>query len=96
MSTGYQIKDQGFTFGCRNNKFTGYFCEVVVVADYAEQGRINRNEPCLKSVVQIRASVITNWLNHYNLREVQYMAGQEFVSVRKGTEPIIWRTCKRS
>jgi integrase/recombinase XerD len=41
---------------------------------------INRYEPRLKSMAQIRASVITNWLNHYNLREVQYMAGHRFVS----------------
>lgn len=41
---------------------------------------INRYEPRLKSLYQIRSSVITNWLNHYNLREVQYMAGHRFVS----------------
>lgn len=37
-------------------------------------------EPRLKSMAQIRASVITNWLKHYNLREVQYMAGHKYVS----------------
>lgn len=26
------------------------------------------------------ASVITNWLQYYNLREVQYMAGHKYVS----------------
>ena len=41
---------------------------------------INRYEPKLKSMAQIRASVITNWLKHYNLRESQYMAGHRFVS----------------
>jgi len=41
---------------------------------------IGRYEPRLKSLHQIRASVITNWLNHYNLREVQYMAGHRYVS----------------
>lgn len=41
---------------------------------------INRYEPKLKSMAQIRASVITNWLQHYNLREVQYMAGHKYVS----------------
>jgi integrase/recombinase XerD len=41
---------------------------------------INRYEPRLKSMAQIRASVITNWLKHYNLREVQYMAGHKYVS----------------
>jgi integrase/recombinase XerD len=41
---------------------------------------INRYQPRLKSLYQIRSSVITNWLNHYNLREVQYMAGHRYVS----------------
>jgi integrase/recombinase XerD len=41
---------------------------------------INRYEPKLKSMAQIRASVITNWLKHYNLRETQYMAGHRYVS----------------
>jgi integrase/recombinase XerD len=41
---------------------------------------INRYEPRLNSMAQIRASVITNWLKHYNLREVQYMAGHKYVS----------------
>jgi integrase/recombinase XerD len=41
---------------------------------------INRYEPRLKSMAQIRASVITNWLQHYNLRETQYMAGHKYVS----------------
>ncbi|MDF1573072.1 MAG: hypothetical protein P1P82_15795 [Bacteroidales bacterium] len=29
---------------------------------------------------QIRSSVITHWLKHYNLRQVQYMAGHKYVS----------------
>lgn len=29
---------------------------------------------------QIRASVITNWLKHYNLREVQVLAGHRYIS----------------
>jgi integrase/recombinase XerD len=41
---------------------------------------INRYEPRLNNMAQIRASVITNWLKHYNLREVQYMAGHKYVS----------------
>jgi len=32
------------------------------------------------SIKQLRASVITNWLKHYNLREVQYKAGHRYVS----------------
>ncbi|WP_016776592.1 hypothetical protein [Anaerophaga thermohalophila] len=38
---------------------------------------INRYEPRLKSMPQIRASVITNWLKHHNLCEVLYMAGHK-------------------
>lgn len=34
----------------------------------------------LRSPYQIRSSVITNWLKHYNLRELQYMAGHKYVS----------------
>lgn len=41
---------------------------------------INRYEPRLTNMTQIRASVITNWLKDYNLREVQYMAGHKCVS----------------
>jgi integrase/recombinase XerD len=41
---------------------------------------INRYEPRLTTLLQIRSSVITNWLKHYNLREAQYMAGHRFVS----------------
>jgi integrase/recombinase XerD len=41
---------------------------------------INRYEPRLNSMARIRALVITNWLRHYNLREVQYMAGHKYVS----------------
>jgi len=41
---------------------------------------INRYEPRLNNMAQIRTSVITNWLQHYNLREAQYMAGHKYVS----------------
>ena len=41
---------------------------------------VNRYGPRLKSLLQIRPSVISNWLKHYNLREVQYMAGHKYVS----------------
>lgn len=34
----------------------------------------------IKNAKQIRASVIVHWLKHYNLREVQYMAGHRYVS----------------
>lgn len=34
----------------------------------------------VESVKQIRASVITRWLNVYNLLEVQYLAEHQYVS----------------
>ena len=39
--------------------------------------RINYN---VRNIKQIRASVITDWLNTYNIREVQYMAGHRYIS----------------
>ena len=36
--------------------------------------------PELQSLRQIRASVITHWVKHYNLREAQYRAGHRYVS----------------
>jgi site-specific recombinase XerD len=36
--------------------------------------------PNIKSLKQLRASVITCWLKNYSLREVQYMAGHRYVS----------------
>ena len=42
--------------------------------------QIKKDIPKVKNVKQIRASVITNWLKQYNLRETQYRAGHKFVS----------------
>jgi len=33
----------------------------------------------VESIRQIRSSVITNWLDHYNLREVQYYCGHKHI-----------------
>ncbi len=44
------------------------------------RNRIKLEFPKLKSLKQIRQSVITNWLNQYGLRQTQYMAGHRFVS----------------
>lgn len=44
------------------------------------RNRIKVEFPKLKSLKQIRQSVITNWLNQYGLRQTQYMAGHRFVS----------------
>lgn len=42
--------------------------------------QLKKQQPKLKNVKQIRASVITHWLKQYNLRKVQYMAGHRYVS----------------
>lgn len=42
--------------------------------------QLRKENSRIKSAKQIRASVITVWLKHYNLRQVQYMAGHRFVS----------------
>ena len=41
---------------------------------------IKRLNPKIKSLKQIRASVITHWLREYHIREVQYMTGHKYVS----------------
>lgn len=41
---------------------------------------IREYAPKVKSVNQLRASVITHWLSKNNMREVQYMAGHKYVS----------------
>jgi site-specific recombinase XerD len=41
---------------------------------------IKNQNPRIKDLHQIRASVIVKWLKNYNLRQVQYMAGHRFVS----------------
>jgi site-specific recombinase XerD len=41
---------------------------------------LKQNSSKIKDIKQIRASVITNWLQQYNLRQVQYMAGHRYVS----------------
>lgn len=43
-------------------------------------GKINQDIPKVKSIKQIRTSVITKWLKQHNLRETQYRAGHKFVS----------------
>jgi integrase/recombinase XerD len=41
---------------------------------------IKKTYPDITSAEQIRKSIIVNWLKHYNLRQVQYMAGHKYVS----------------
>lgn len=44
---------------------------------FGEFKRINHKAKDLK---QLRVSVITYWLKHHNIREVQYMAGHRYIS----------------
>ena len=41
---------------------------------------IKTQSPRFINFLQVRSSVITNWLKLYNLRQVQYMAGHRYVS----------------
>jgi integrase/recombinase XerD len=42
--------------------------------------QLQKLDPRIINVNQIRSSVITFWLQRYNLRQVQYMAGHKYVS----------------
>lgn len=42
--------------------------------------RLKRINHKVTNIKQVRASVITNWLTSYNIREVQYMAGHRYIS----------------
>jgi site-specific recombinase XerD len=42
--------------------------------------KLRPNYPKLKSLQQIRQSVLTEWLKQYGLRKTQYMAGHRYVS----------------
>jgi len=42
--------------------------------------QLKKQDSRVENAKQIRASVITHWLKHYNLREVQYRAGHKYVS----------------
>jgi site-specific recombinase XerD len=41
---------------------------------------IKKHYPQVKDAKQIRASIITDWLKKYNIREVQYLCGHRYVS----------------
>lgn len=42
--------------------------------------KLKKTNQKVKNIKQIRASVITNWLKLYNLRQVQYLAGHRYIS----------------
>jgi integrase/recombinase XerD len=43
-------------------------------------GQLQKFNPRVINANQIRNSVLTFWLQRYNLRQVQYMAGHKYVS----------------
>ncbi|CAA0242815.1 Integrase/recombinase XerD family [Tenacibaculum maritimum] len=42
--------------------------------------KLKKTNHKVTNIHQIRASVITNWLKHYNLRQVQVLAGHRYIS----------------
>ena len=42
--------------------------------------QLRKQNPKLKNLKQVRASVITHWLKLYNLRKVQYLCGHRYIS----------------
>jgi len=42
--------------------------------------KLKRYNQKVENIKQVRASVITNWLDQYNLRKVQYLAGHRYIS----------------
>lgn len=47
---------------------------------YAIMQKVRKINPNIKTTKQIRASVISYWLKHFPIREVQYMTGHRYVS----------------
>lgn len=41
---------------------------------------LRQQQPAIRNLNQLRASVITHWLKKHNLREVQYLAGHRYIS----------------
>ncbi len=41
---------------------------------------VRKLNPRVKDFYQIRASILTEWLKKYNIRQVQYMAGHRYIS----------------
>jgi integrase/recombinase XerD len=68
------------SIGCHTEAFiplNGDRFEMITYWLFKKLRRINHN---LRNSKQIRASVITYWLQNHNIREVQYMAGHRYIS----------------
>ncbi|MBS1598420.1 MAG: tyrosine-type recombinase/integrase [Bacteroidetes bacterium] len=71
-------------------RHTGKSTDKLIVSYGSSYNTQNIMRKCLKQLRkinyqistfdQIRASVITNWMRHFNLRETQYMSGHRYVS----------------
>lgn len=44
------------------------------------QKQLKKQNPKIKEIKQLRASVITNWLKIHNIRKAQHLAGHRFIS----------------
>jgi integrase/recombinase XerD len=77
MKAGKILQD---SIGCHTEAFiplNGDRFEMITYWLFKKLRRINHN---LKNSKQIRASFITYWLQHHNIREVQYLAGHCYIS----------------
>ncbi len=61
-----------FTSVAGNERFNNVISQLII--------KLNKQNPKVTSLKQIRTSVITCWLKLYNLRQVQHMAGHRYVS----------------
>ena len=59
-------------FPLNSNRFSFVVREVIK--------RLKRINHKVKDIKQVRASVITHWLDQHNVRQVQYMAGHRYIS----------------
>ena len=94
MEYSMQLRPQ--LLACQANEMTDYLFLAVPMIGKAKavekQGRerlqiwkelsktVKKQNPHFINFKQVRTSVITHWLKHYNLREVQYRAGHRYVS----------------
>ena len=94
MEYSLQLRPQ--LLACQANEMTDYLFLAVPMIGKAKavekQGRerlqiwkelsktVKKQNPHFINFKQVRTSVITHWLKHYNLREVQYRAGHRYVS----------------
>ncbi|MBL6447630.1 tyrosine-type recombinase/integrase [Fulvivirga sp. 29W222] len=62
-----------------NQKLFIHYCRFSVITE-SIRTQVMKTNPQIKNLQQLRASVITHWVKHHNLREAQYRAGHRYVS----------------